>query len=176
MGTDSFQKKTGSSSTRGATSNDKKKLVDLLNRAVPHTLELKVHAQVILVKRLKAHGLVNGSRGVVAELHDNTATVKFDNGSTVKVERERFQQTTASTIGNRLQLPLKLGWALTVHKSQGMTISNAEVYLDDAFSCGQAYVALSRLTGFSGLWIGGRGISPHNIKAHPKALAFYGMT
>lgn len=172
---DHFAPNRGSGSSK-TSQNDKRKLLDLLNRTVPHELKLKVHAQVILLKRLKAYGLVNGSRGFVTELHDNAATVKFDNGSTVKVERERFQNSTASTVGHRQQLPLKLGWALTVHKSQGMTISNAEVHLDDAFSCGQAYVALSRLTGFAGLWIGGRGISQHNIRAHPKALAFYGMT
>jgi len=171
---DSFVKQRGASGGKSSQS-DKRRLMDLLNKTVPHSLKLKVNAQVILLRRQKAYGLVNGSRGFVVALQDDAATVKFDNGSVVKIERERFQHTTATTIGNRSQLPLKLGWALTIHKSQGMTISNAEVHLDEAFSCGQAYVALSRLTGFSGLWIGGRGISQHNIRAHPKALAFYGM-
>jgi len=81
----------------------------------------------------------------------------------------------SSSFLGRKQLPLKLGWALTVHKSQGMTLSRAEVQLDDAFSYGQVYVALSRLTTYSGLWIGGRGFSQRSIKAHPNALRFYGF-
>ncbi len=51
------------------------------------------------------------------------------------------------------QLPLKLAWALTIHKSQGMTISYAEVNLADAFAFGQVYVALSRATSLSSLLI-----------------------
>jgi hypothetical protein len=53
----------------------------------------------------------------------------------------------------RLQIPLKLGWALTVHRAQGMTLSRVELMLEGAFACGQAYVALSRVTGLQGLWM-----------------------
>jgi ATP-dependent exoDNAse (exonuclease V) alpha subunit len=155
--------------------DEKKRLKDLLSKKVPTDLGLKVNAQVILLKKLK-EGLVNGSRGIVTDVQGSTtATVRFDTGEVKRVERETFQQMGATATLYRKQLPLRLGWALTIHKSQGMTLSRAEVQLDDAFSYGQAYVALSRLTSFDGLWIGGRGISQHNIKAHPSALAFYGL-
>jgi len=134
---------------------------------------------VILIKKLNIPGtnLVNGSRGVVTELHDGVAaSVQFDGcDRIIRVERETFQQQGALISLYRKQMPLKLGWALTVHKSQGMTLSRAEVQLDDVFSSGQAYVALSRLTGFAGLWIGGNGLTQRQVKAHPAALALYGL-
>lgn len=156
-------------------SYEKKRLLDLLGKKAPAELRLKVDAQVILTRKLASHNLVNGSRGVVVQLHDNSATVRFDTGEVVKVERDQFSQTGSSSYVVRKQLPLKLGWALTVHKSQGMTLSRAEVQLDNAFSYGQVYVALSRLTNFAGLWISGRGISQRCIRAHPSALRFYGL-
>ena len=73
----------------------------------------------------------------------------------------------------RRQLPLKLAWSLTVHKSQGMTIERAELQLDDAFDYGQVYVALSRITSLDGLWVRGGRITQSVVKAHPKVEAFY---
>ena len=70
-------------------------------------------------------------------------------------------------------MPLKLAWALTVHKSQGMSLSRAELMLDDAFDFGQVYVALSRVTSLDGLWIRGGRITQHVVRAHPSVLAFY---
>eukprot|EP00927_Polykrikos_kofoidii_P038191 TRINITY_DN32488_c1_g1_i2.p1 TRINITY_DN32488_c1_g1~~TRINITY_DN32488_c1_g1_i2.p1 ORF type:complete len:519 (-),score=110.58 TRINITY_DN32488_c1_g1_i2:71-1477(-) len=155
-------------------SDEKKKIVDVISKKIPTELRLKEGAQVILLRKMH-NGLVNGSRGRVVHLHDSSASVLFDTGQLVKVERERFQQYGSAAICYRHQLPLKLGWALTIHKSQGMTLTRAEVLLDGAFSCGQAYVALSRLTGFAGLWLGGRGLSAEQIKAHPAALTYYGI-
>ena len=73
----------------------------------------------------------------------------------------------------RLQLPLKLAWSLTVHKSQGMTIERAELQLDDAFDFGQVYVALSRITSLDALWVRGGRITQSVVKAHPKVKTFY---
>ena len=73
----------------------------------------------------------------------------------------------------RVQFPLKLAWALTVHKSQGMTLTRAELMLHDAFDCGQVYVALSRVTSLAGLWLRGGLITQAVVKAHPAVLAFY---
>lgn len=73
----------------------------------------------------------------------------------------------------RRQLPLKLAWALTVHKSQGMTLSRAELMLDGAFAYGQVYVALSRVSSLAGTWIRGRLITQQVVKAHPAVKSFY---
>ena len=72
------------------------------------------------------------------------------------------------------QLPLKLGWALTVHRAQGMTLSRVEIHIDGAFACGQAYVALSRATGTKGLWLRSR-LRQEDVKADPAVLRFYGQ-
>jgi len=159
-------------------SNEKKKLKEMLNKKIPDKLHLKVAAQVVLLKNMPQKGLVNGSRGRVLKLEGNkNAVVVFDNGREHKVEMEQFTQSSASSTLYRKQLPLRLAWALTIHRSQGMTLTRAEVQLDDVFSHGQAYVALSRLTGFAGLWLGGRypGISERSIRSHPRALEFYGL-
>lgn len=171
---DTFSTRAG---TEGAVpKREQVKLTEMLNKKVPSELRLKRRAQVILLKKQQGEpSLVNGSRGVVVDLHDNAATVAFDNGKTYRVERDtNFVQKGVNHTLRRNQLPLRLGWALTIHKAQGMTLTRAEVQLGETFCHGQAYVALSRLTGFAGLWI--RGVfSARNITAHPAALAFYGL-
>eukprot|EP00928_Gymnodinium_smaydae_P040769 TRINITY_DN2761_c0_g1_i1.p1 TRINITY_DN2761_c0_g1~~TRINITY_DN2761_c0_g1_i1.p1 ORF type:complete len:687 (+),score=96.16 TRINITY_DN2761_c0_g1_i1:62-2062(+) len=145
----------------------------ILNKRVPSTLQLKVHAQVILVKNMPHAGLVNGSRGIVVDFRKGFPVVRFDTGQTLLIRKDSFQVRGGGVTLSRKQVPLKLGWALTVHKAQGMTLSRAELRIDSAFEAGMSYVALSRLTGTDGLWISGKGIDSTKTWAHPAALQFY---
>lgn len=155
-------------------------MMDLMEKQAPATLRLKLGAQVIVTKNLPALGLVNGSRGVIEGWSDKRVfglrcpKVRFDNGRVQLLEPERFTQSSAGTGSlRRLQLPLKLGWALTVHRAQGCTLSRAELLLEDAFAHGQVYVGLSRVKSLDGLWIKGRAPTQKEVRAHKTVLSFY---
>ena len=146
-------------------------------------LALKIGAQVMLTKNDPAHGLVNGSRGVlvgfvtgvdaITSVETMFPRVRFDNGVNLTVRPRSFFQGGQGWMLVRKQLPLKLAWALTVHKSQGMTLTRAELMLEDAFDYGQVYVALSRVSSLEGLWIRGGAITQAVVKAHPAVIAFH---
>ena len=185
---------------KGTYSRDaEKSIIQGMDKKVPSQLKLKVGAQVILTRNMPDKNLVNGSRGIVKSFQEGSEfdaysdekgydpfrryagksemklypVVQFSNGVKMMVREESvFQGGTAGAM-TRSQLPLKLAWSLTVHKSQGMTIERAELQLDDAFDYGQVYVALSRITSLDGLWVRGGRITQSVVKAHPKVKAFY---
>ena len=95
--------------------------------------------------------------------------VRFACGVTTAVCRVRFSAAGCE----RLQLPLELAWALSVHKAQGMSLDAVEVSLARAFEAGQAYVALSRARSLSGLRVARGGVTRDAVRAHPAVLAFY---
>lgn len=74
-------------------------------------------------------------------------------------------------MASRKQIPLNLAYALSIHKSQGMTIDHLEIFLNTAFEFGMAYVALSRATSLKTLTLSS--FNPKVIRANPKALQFY---
>jgi len=157
-----------------ADASQRKTFVDTMNKRIPKKLHLKAGAQVILIKNKIKHGLVNGSRGVVEGFQGDYPLVRFDNGVLISLQPEMFEmQGSNGAKLERAQVPLKLGWALTIHKAAGLTLTRAELFIDGAFEAGQAYVALSRLTGTEGLWTSGRGIRWSNTRADPDALQFY---
>lgn len=128
----------------------------------PAKLELSIGAQVILVKTLDAaSGLVNGARGVVSQFTPKTCqpVVLFDCGEERIIGPERWNirggRRSLQEIASRKQLPLDLAWAISIHKSQGMTLDRAVVSLSNVFECGQGYVALSRVRSLDGLRIRG---------------------
>lgn len=156
------------------------KMEDLMEKKAPKVLKLKLKAQVILTKNIPAKGVMNGTRGVVEAWGTKKdglpcPLVRCDNGQVIQVEPVGYTQNGVGGKGEllRIQLPLKLGWALTVHRAQGCTLSRAELQLENAFACGQAYVALSRVKSLQGLWIRGRPVTQREVKAHGAVLHFY---
>jgi ATP-dependent DNA helicase PIF1 len=148
------------------------------NFSFPAELSLKKGAQVILIKNLDYEaGLVNGSRGVVQDMDAAGVFVQFESGvfyiTRVKqeftMERDGCREPVA--VASRMQLPLKLAYALTVHKSQGLTIDYLECNMQGTFEYGQAYVALSRARAPRTLRV--LNLKKEHIRAHPKVRAFY---
>lgn len=146
------------------------------NCLAPFILQLKPGAQVMLLTNLDtAAGLANGSVGKVVAFHKmmgGTVEVNFANGQTRFIERHTFEiEENGRSVAQRIQFPLRLAYAITTHKSQGMTLDKIEVYLGKVFEYGQAYVALSRVKTKEGLFI--QSGSKKAIMAHPEALEFY---
>ena len=132
----------------------------------PHleTLELKEGAQVMFIKNdpTGQQRFFNGKIGTVSYLDKETIHVRCNDGEEVEVERyewenkryslnKRTQEIEEKIKGTFAQYPLRLAWAITVHKSQGLTFDQAILDLSHSFSPGQVYVALSRLTSLKGL-------------------------
>ncbi|GBG32786.1 ATP-dependent DNA helicase PIF1 [Hondaea fermentalgiana] len=121
------------------------------NFTLPATLQLKIGAQVMLLRNLDQDAkLVNGSRGVVEALGSGCVTVRFAAGTTrvIEAHEQHIGGTPQKRLASRKQIPLRLAYALTIHKSQGLSIDVLDIDLRGCFAHGQAYVALSRATAF----------------------------
>ncbi len=142
------------------------------NLKLTPTLTLKVGARVLLLTNDSADRWVNGSTGEVLSISDDFITIRMDRkGDIVDVPRaEEELRYGERQLGVIRQFPMKLGWALTIHKSQGMTMDKVGVNLSDHFDCGMTYVALSRCRYFDGLFLCGR--FPDDIYVDEEALAF----
>lgn len=147
-------------------------------------LKLKKGARVLFVKNDTGGRWVNGTLGTVHKLDENLVQVKLDNGEIVDVDKEtwsdiryHYNENTGEieeeTAGTATQYPLKLAWAITIHKSQGMTFD--KVCLDfrrSPFAHGQTYVALSRCRTLEGITIT-RNIYPNDVLVDTRIVEFY---
>ena len=140
------------------------KLIETLKSSVraPETLTLKKHAKVMFVKNNFDLGYINGSLGEVIGFEEDDEfgvlpKVKLTDGTTLLVEPETWsiENEAGKVIASFQQIPLRLAWAITIHKSQGMTLEAAEIDLSHTFEKGQGYVALSRLKTLDGLRLKG---------------------
>ncbi|NLE07550.1 MAG: AAA family ATPase [Parcubacteria group bacterium] len=122
----------------------------------PETLKLKVGAKVMFVKNNFEQGYVNGTLGTVIKCGYEEITVQTFSGKTIDVERETWVIEEDGKIKAEInQYPLRLAWAITVHKSQGMSLDSALIDLSRSFERGMGYVALSRVRSLEGLFLKG---------------------
>ncbi|MFT4521564.1 MAG: ATP-dependent exoDNAse (exonuclease V) alpha subunit [Bacteroidia bacterium] len=121
----------------------------------PENLALKENARVMFVKNNFEKGYMNGTLGTVVGFSGENSypLIQLDSGRTIEAEPEvwSIEDESGKTLASYSQVPLRLAWAITVHKSQGMTLDSAEVDLTKTFEKGQGYVALSRLKDLEGL-------------------------
>jgi ATP-dependent DNA helicase PIF1 len=136
----------------------------------PHEIKLKVGAQVMFL--LNREGLFNGSRGVVVDFMEGFPMIKFTSGETVVVQPEMLSiEEGDQVILEYSQLPLKLAWSATIHKSQGTTLDLVKIDFKHIFEQGQFYVALSRVRTLEGLFL--KNLDWRLLKVNPKAVKFY---
>jgi len=118
----------------------------------PEVLKLKEDAVVMFVKNNFEEGYVNGTLGRVVAFEENTPVVETHSGKKIYVTEALWEVVDdGKVLASAEQLPLRLAWAITVHKSQGMSLDAALIDLSKSFVPGQGYVALSRLRSLEGL-------------------------
>ncbi len=174
---------TNNSETFGAKFSGDSNKIDFLkkNCLAPERLELKVGAQVMMLKNTyQKEGVINGSIGVIKEFSkkSNYPIVEFNNGKILTIAPEiwaleKFDVEKREIVmeAEMSQIPLLLAWAITIHKSQGMTLDKVKCDLSKVFADGQIYVALSRVRSLEGLYIDG--LDFNRIKANPEIVEFY---
>jgi len=133
----------------------------------PEELTLRIGAAVMCVKNNPKAGYVNGTLGTVVGFDYASVLVRTTDGRdlTVKIDTWMLEQD-GMMLAQITQLPLRLAWAITVHKSQGMTLDAVEVDLSKSFAPGMGYVALSRVRSLQGLYL--RGINQHALLVDPR--------
>ncbi|WP_295731075.1 AAA family ATPase [uncultured Muribaculum sp.] len=149
----------------------------------PRTLTLKVGAQVVFIKNDAERRWVNGTLGRVDMASDDRLIVITEDGEKHHVEQavwenvryyydEKEKKVKEDVLGTFTQYPVQLAWALTIHKSQGLTFANVRIDLGEgAFSSGQAYVALSRCRSLEGMTLAGT-INERDIFVNPAIVRF----
>jgi len=138
----------------------------------PEVLALKKGAAVIFVKNNFEKGYVNGTLGTVADFdEEGYPVVRGLGGRKFIATPESWKvEENGKSVASIMQIPLRLAWAITIHKSQGMTLEAAHINLADAFEKGMGYVALSRVKSLAGMQL--LGFNEMALKVHEDVLEF----
>jgi ATP-dependent exoDNAse (exonuclease V) alpha subunit len=137
---------------------------------------------VLICANDKDETYVNGDRGTITELHNDGVTVQLDNGNSVFVSYFKWEKYQYTSTGNSFikevdgvfeQLPIRLGWAIVIHKAQGMTLDKVSLDVGrGCFSHGQLYVALSRVRDLTQLHLS-RPLKQDDVIVRPEVKEFY---
>lgn len=138
----------------------------------PEELYLKKNARVMFVKNNSDKGYVNGTLGVVEDFDESgLPIIVTSTGKKIIAEPETWVIEEDGRIKAELkQIPLRLAWAITVHKSQGMSLDSAEIDLSKSFAPGMGYVALSRVRTLKGIKI--LGFNHSALRIHPEIIEY----
>lgn len=150
----------------------------------PESLELKTGAQVMFIKNDMEHRWVNGTLGIISEIgEEGHIRIVLEDGDEHEVEpalwenikytfNEKEKRIEEKVLGTYKQYPIRLAWAITVHKSQGLTFNRVVIdFTGGAFSGGQTYVALSRCTSLEGITLT-RPITSRDIFVNREVVRF----
>ena len=152
-------------------SGDPKRIETLKKQCLsPEKLVLKVGAVVMFTRNNFKAGYVNGTIGKVTGFSSGRPVIQTLEGRTIAADAAEWEWSTRKegTIARITQVPLRLAWAITVHKSQGMSLDAAEVDLRGTFEFGQGYVAISRVRSLQGLHL--LGINEMAFAMHPEVV------
>ncbi len=147
-------------------------------------IRLKPGAQVMFIRNDVGQfpRYFNGKIGTVKSCNEDDVTVELDNGEEISVSQEEWtnkkygldsdNRVLESSVGSFMQLPLRLAWAVTIHKSQGLTFDKMTIDAQHGFASGQVYVALSRCRTLEGISLSSK-IYPRAIFVDPEIVQFH---
>lgn len=163
----------GQSRTYAMDALGNKQLVEGLKKSCisPESLSLKVGAAVMFTKNNFEAGYVNGTLGTVTAFERDTGRpiVRIRSGELITATPAEWAiEDSGKILAKVIQIPLRLAWAITIHKSQGMSLDAAHMDLSRAFEYGQGYVALSRVRAMEGLYLAG--LNARALEVHPHVL------